>query len=380
MTTVLHLNKAYYPHTGGIEAVAQALAEGLTQRGDFSCQVLACAGGMRTQNTVVNGVPVTLAGSLGTVASLPLSPSYPLWLYRQRAQIVHVHLPFPLADLSLRLLAGLGRLPSSTKVVLHWHSDVVRQQWAMPVYGLLLRWLIRRAERVIVASPNHITSSAFLPDVRDKCAVVPYGIDPSRFEPTHATATRALELRREFGDRQVLFVGRLVYYKGVADLVRSMAAIPEASLLIAGTGPLRASLEGLARELAIADRVHFLGAVTDAELAALYHAASVFVLPSVERSEAFGIVQLEAMVCGKPVVSTDLPTGVTYVNQDGVTGIVVPVHDPERLGLAIRGLLDDQSTAARMGSAARKRVLAEFTVDRMIEQTERVYREVLGRP
>lgn len=377
---MLQVNKAYHPHTGGIETVVKALAEGLAHSGHLDSRVLACGAVARTSRAVVNGVPVTYVARYGTVASLPLSPSFPYSLSRCYADIIHVHCPFPLADLSLRLLSAAKRLSPSTGVVLSWHSDIVRQRWAMPAYSPLLHWLLRRSDRVLVASPNHVTSSAFLPHYRDKCTVVPYGIDPGRFEPTAELMARVEDARRKYGKRIVLFVGRLVYYKGVEYLIRAVSGIPDATLLVSGTGPLQEQLRQLSHDLGVGGRVHFLGAVPDEELAVLYHAAHVFALPSTERSEAFGIVQLEAMVCGKPVVSTDLPTGVTYVNQDGITGITVPVRDPDRLRLAISSLLDDQSTAARMGSAARKRVLSEFTVDRMVEQTEQVYREILRRP
>ena len=141
----------------------------------------------------------------------------------------------------------------------------------------------------------------------------------------------------------MLFVGRLVYYKGLEYLIEAMRWVPDAVLVVVGTGPLRGRLQRLSEQwLGCPGKVVFLGAVAEHDLCAWYHACDVFVLPSVELSEAFGLVQLEAMACAKPVVTTDLPTGVTYVNQHGHTGLVVPRRNSRALAEAINILLDNR--------------------------------------
>jgi rhamnosyl/mannosyltransferase len=149
-------------------------------------------------------------------------------------------------------------------------------------------------------------------------------------------------------------------------------------LAIVGEGPLRQALQGLASDLGVADRVDFLGAVSDPELLALYHACDAFVLPSVTRAEAFGMVQIEAMACGKPVISTDVPSGVSWVNRHDETGLVVRAGDAAALAGAIRTLCADDVLRRRLGAGGRRRVEREFTAARMAERTVALYREVLN--
>jgi rhamnosyl/mannosyltransferase len=175
----------------------------------------------------------------------------------------------------------------------------------------------------------------------------------------------------------VLFVGRLVAYKGVDVLLDAMHGVSAVALLV-GEGPMRASLQHKAAALGIASQVSFLGAVDDDELAALYQACDVFVLPSVTRQEAFGVVQVEAMTYGKPVISTDLGTGVAWVNQHAVTGLVVPPADPLALRDAMNTLLADPAIRDAMGAGGARRARTVFNVERMTELTLHLYRTVIG--
>jgi rhamnosyl/mannosyltransferase len=175
----------------------------------------------------------------------------------------------------------------------------------------------------------------------------------------------------------VLFVGRLIYYKGADVLVRAMADV-DADLVMIGRGPLKADLEALAASLGVGARVRFVDPVGDEDLAAWYHAADVFCLPSVARSEAFGLVQLEAHAAGVPVVSTTLTTGVPFVNQHGVTGLTVPPGDAAALADALGTLVRDEALRARLGRQASERALADFTVPRMVERTLAVYDEAMS--
>jgi rhamnosyl/mannosyltransferase len=204
---------------------------------------------------------------------------------------------------------------------------------------------------------------------------VNFGLHVERVAGTAETLARAEELRAEHAGRKtVLFVGRLIYYKGADVLVRAMADV-DADLVMIGRGPLEDELRQMASASGIADRITWLGPQDDDELAAWYHAADVFTLPSVARSEAFGLVQIEAHAAGTPVVSTDLTTGVPYANLDGVTGLTVPVGDSNALAAALNRLLQDDELRARLGAQARTRALTEFTIPRMVEQTLEVYSE-----
>jgi rhamnosyl/mannosyltransferase len=262
--------------------------------------------------------------------------------------------------------------------VVSYHSDIIRQRSLLRLYAPILRRSLRRADAIIATSPPYVTSSPFLAPLAERCTVVAYGIDVRHFE--NADPAEVGALRQRYGRRLVLFVGQLRYYKGVDYLIRAMASVDGRALLAgAESSRRRTELEELARSVGAADRVVFLGEQEQA-LPALYHACDVFALPSIERSEAFGIVQLEAMAAGRPVVSTDVGTGVAWVNQHEVTGIVVPPREPVALAAALNRVLDDPAMAARLGAAGRRRVNDNFTQAQMFERIEQIYARVLAAP
>jgi glycosyltransferase involved in cell wall biosynthesis len=203
--------------------------------------------------------------------------------------------------------------------------------------------------------------------------VIPFGITTERFEQVDPRAVS--EIRERYGPKIVLAVGRLVYYKGFKYLVRAMERV-QGKLVLVGEGPLRQSLEREVRERGLQARVFLLGRVPD--LDAYYKAADVFVLPSVARSEAFGIVQLEAMACGKPVVNTTLDSGVPFVSMHGISGVSVPPGDTDALAEAICLLLGDPELSSRYGDAGRKRVREQFGLETMIARTACLYERVMG--
>jgi glycosyltransferase involved in cell wall biosynthesis len=366
---VLHVGKYYPPVPGGMERVLQLLCE--HERREVDSRVLVASVDRTTSHEVRNGVPVTRAGTLARIGSVGLSPMLPIELSRAGADITVVHEPNPIALVADFVTRRRGPL------VVYFHSEVVRAEWKYRLaYRPFLSRVLDRAARILVASPAMAETALQLSGYRDKCVVVPYGIDPSSMADIPERRRRAAALQAEHGRPLVLFAGRLVSYKGVDVLIRACANTT-ARVLIVGDGPMRARLQALALETGVADRVRFLGSVPDPELAALYHACDLFVLPSVTRAEAFGMVQIEAMACGKPVVSTALASGVPWVNQHGRTGLVVPAGDADALAGAIRSLIANPALRRQMGEAARTRVLAEFTADRMAERTVSIYRDVL---
>lgn len=368
---VLHVGKFYPPVRGGMERVLQLLAEG--ERGRVDSRVLAAHTGPRTVEETCRGVAVTRVASLGAVGTVALCPGLPWRLRRSRADVVVVHEPNPLALLSYWLARPAGRL------VIWFHSRVIPHRWFYRFHGPLLRWGLRRADAIVVSSPRLVEHAPELAPHRDKCVVVPFGIDPAGFASTPARSAAALGARARYGRPLVLFAGRLVPYKGVDVLLRALCGL-EAHAVIAGSGPLDGELRRLAETLGITPQVHFVGEVSDEDLLALYQACDVFVLPSVAPNEAFGMVQLEAMACAKPVVSTDLPTGVPWVNRDGETGFVVPPGDPRALRAALARLLEDPVLREKLGRQGRRRLHAEFTVERMAERTTGLYARLTSRP
>jgi glycosyltransferase involved in cell wall biosynthesis len=365
---VLQLGKFYDPFVGGMETVLKEMCESLADQVEFQVVVANTHWSTEHEN---RKIPVTRVASAGKLFSCSLAPSYPLWARRFNPDLIHVHLPNPLAELS-GLLAD-----RDIPVVAQFHSDVVRQRNLLKVYGPFLDAFYRRANCIIVPTPRHIEISRFVSKYREKCRVVPFGVPLSRFELDGAGSQKAEALRD--GMPSVLCVGRLVSYKGVEFLIRALENI-EARLWIIGVGPLEDSLKALVAERGLADRIEFLGQVSEQDLIAYYHACDVFVLPSITNAEMFGVVQLEAMACRKPVISTDLPTGVSWVNQHGKTGYVVPPENVEELAKAIRRLLDNSKLRNEMGEAGRLRVEQQFTSTKMAEALLHVYQEMLDEP
>jgi rhamnosyl/mannosyltransferase len=301
------------------------------------------------------------------------------WLARQlhrehRFDIVHLHFPDPLGQLTAMAL------PRSVKRVISWHSDIVKQRAALALYRPFLDSFVRDAEAIIGASPQHFSSSQQMApgkpgQIRE---VIPYGFDPSAFAWTDAARARRAELAKDARVRPVIFtVGRHVYYKGFEVLIRALRSV-DADLWIGGRGPLTESFRSAARAADVADRVRFLGFVPDDELVAYYDACDLFCMPSTERAEQFGLVQLEAMHLGKPVVATRLGTGVEYVTLDGVTGLLVEPGNETALAEALNRLLPDPALRTRLGGAGQARVASTFSLQQMIDSTAALYRR-LGR-
>jgi glycosyltransferase involved in cell wall biosynthesis len=376
---VTYLNKYWYPHLGGVEYILRDIAEGVAARDGWSCRAIVANEGPETVTETVGGVEVTRLRRAFAYASTPVAFGMARAVRAEARRedapdVFNLHFPYPWGETAFQFAdprrTGGARVP----LVITYHSDIVRQKVLGAFYAPLVRRLFDRADLVIATSPNMVEHSPVLSRVADKCRVVPFGLDPERYKATPAVIERAFELRLPHDRPIVLFVGRLIYYKGADVLVRAMRDV-DADLVMIGNGPLEADLRQAADAAGIADRVTFLAPVDDDELVAWYHAADVFCLPSVARSEAFGLVQMEAHASGTPVVSTTLTTGVPFVNQDGVTGLTVPPGDAAALAEALTALVTDDALRARMGAAARERVLRDFTVDRLIDQTIAVYEE-----
>jgi glycosyltransferase involved in cell wall biosynthesis len=325
--------------------------------------VLVCNAGPHTEQQQLAGVKVVKAGRLATAASMPLSIAQPWLLSRLRPDIVHVHSPYPLGEVANRWLGQARRT-----VITH-HSDVVRQRGWLFLYGPLLRSVLRRADAIIAATPPYLASSPWLQPVRHNCVVVPFGIDTHYFEPA-SKAPRVVP--------QLLFVGRLRYYKGVDTLLNALVHVPQAQLTIVGEGPMEQEWRLLSHRLGLSPRVHFAGSVAGNELRDLYRQADLFVFPSNARSEAFGIVLLEAMACGLPCITTELGTGTSWVVQDGVTGYVVPPRDPAALAAAIQKALADPGRLQQLGNASRQRARSEFSQEKMVTAVMRLYQDLLA--
>ena len=366
---ILHLYKAYAPILGGIEGNVEMLARGQAARG-HAVSVLVTVDGPTTE-TVEHGVRVVRCRRVLELRSNPFSLSWFGRLRAERPDVTHVHCPYPFGTLTQGLL---GR---SRATVATYHCDIVKQRILGAFYRPLQRRFLSSTDRILVTNPRIAETSPVLSGLpTEGRVVVPLGIDLT------GRAGRAAGPEKdggaaEDGEPFALFVGRHRHYKGMPDLLRAMAHLPH-RLVLVGDGPLRPSMEVLAAELGLGERARFIGSVDEDELRRLYRRAGVLVLPSTNRSEAFGLVLAEAMAAGTPVISTDVGTGTSWVNRDGETGFVVPPGAPERLAEAIGRLLGDEELRQAMGHAAQGRAEALFDAEAMVDRTIEVYRDALN--
>lgn len=358
---VLYIYKDYAPVVGGIENHIGMLARALATAG-HDITVLVCDPGGLAGTEYREGVRIIRAPRIATVLSMPLSIHQPLLAAKQRPDLIHVHSPYPLGEVS-----GLVARRRSPLVITH-HSDVVRQRISLALYAPVLRRVLASADGIIATSPRYRDSSPWLAAVRDRCRVIPLGIDEHRFTPAREPWV---------GPPTLLMVGKLRHYKGVDILLRALSGLPGVRLRVVGDGPMRGPWETISAELGLTDRVSFIGEADDADLPAFYRRALALVLPSTSRAEAFGTVLLEAMASGLPCITTELGTGTSWVVQDGQTGKVVPPNDADALRAAIADLLVNRERAARLGQAGRRRVEEYFTATAMTEAIEAYYGDLV---
>jgi glycosyltransferase involved in cell wall biosynthesis len=369
---VLQLGKYYYPYMGGIENHLYLLCNELKREVDLD--VLVGNSARATTTDEVDGVRVTRCYEVTKIASASICPTMPLEVSRRRYDVVHFHFPDPMGVMSYLL----GWRAHRHAVVVTYHSDVVKQANLLKAYRPFMDRLLARADAILCTSPDYMKGSETLVPFRHKCHVVPYGIDTTQFEPTESVKQEAAAIRARFGNRPlILGVGRLIYYKGFEHAIRAIREVPDAQLVLVGDGPLRGPLERLAREVGVTDRVHFVGEIHNHQLTPWYHACDVYALPSIVRSEAFAIVQLEAMACAKPIVNTSIArSGVPFVSRDGESGLTVAPGDPSAFGHALRRILADSDLARRFGENGRARVKREFAKEVTASRVMDIYRDV----
>jgi glycosyltransferase involved in cell wall biosynthesis len=375
---VTMVNKYYWPpHLGGVETVVRNLSEGLVAETGALVRAIVCNESTERVDDEIGGVEVVRLGRQFALSSAPIALSMPSVLAAEAKRpsppdIINLHFPYPWGELSWL------RAHPDVPMVLSYHSDIVRQKKMLAAYRPFLEAALDRADVITTSSPNLRDGSPFLAPRADKVRIVDYGLHVDDIaDPPASVLARAEQIRAEHPGRKiVLFVGRLVYYKGAEVLVRAMADV-DADVIFVGRGPLESELRETAVANGVAKRATWVAPTSDEELHAYYHAADVFALPSVANSEAFGLVQIEAHAAGTPAVSTNLPTSVPYANLDGVTGLTVPVGDISALAGALNRLLGDGELRARLGMQARQRALTQFTIPRMVSQMLEVYAEAI---
>ena len=344
------------------------LAEGLNGVDGIEMSVLACQDKGRGAIEKINGIRVCRASSLGMLLRMPISLDF-FRLYGKLAKesdLIIIHHPFPLGFLAYALF-------TKKKLAIWYHSDIIRQKLTGFLLEPLINYVLKKAQHVFVSNSTIISHSKFLKPLAYKCKILPYGIRIPEYEATPAVRERSELVRNDHGAPLILSVGRLVYYKGFEYLIEAMKSV-DAKLLIIGNGPLKESLERQIRDGGLSSRVSIIPPVKD--LKPYYYACDLFVLPSVAESEMFGLVQIEAMACGKPVVNTSLRSGVPEVSLDGITGLTVEPKNPGQLSEAINKILGDEGLRRGFSEAALARVRDHFDRDKFLQENRRLFLEI----
>ena len=361
---------------GGIERHVSLLGQGLAAAGVDVVNLVA-AQGQSSGDETQGRYRLVQVPSFGVAFGTALSPALPfkaLALHREKPfDLFHLHFPDPLSHLTSMLL------PGNVPRVITWHSDIVRQKRLLRVYRPFQSRIAHQAGALVAATLAHFDSSTQIPgDIpSSRRHVIPYGLDYAPLVLNARTTALRDKLRSRHAGRGLVFaLGRHVYYKGFAVLIEAMRH-NSAFLILGGDGPLRAELEQQAVAMGVGDRVLFTGRIPEEDLAAYFHACDVFCLPGVEHSEAFGLVQLEAMACGKPVVCTQLNNGVNVVNLHGETGFAVPPRDPVALGQCLDRLLKDDALRQTLGAQALRNT-ALYSVPAMTASHIQLYQALLS--
>ena len=372
---ILQVGK-FYPIRGGVEKVMYDLMVGLSSRNIY-CDML-CAVTERQKPGIIrlNSYAQLLCMSVWfKLFATMISPAMIVKLrkIRHAYDIIHIHHPDPMACLALFLSGFKG------KVVLHWHSDILKQKMLLRFYRPLQQWLIRRADLIVGTTPVYVQQSPFLQHVQDKVADLPIGVDELKADPDVVA-----QIRERYTGRKIIFsLGRLIEYKGYEYLIRAAKYLDDKHIiLIGGKGHLKDQLQQLIDELDVSEKVELLGFIPDdATTAAYFMACDVFCLSSIWKTEAFGIVQIEAMSCSKPVVATTITeSGVSWVNDDGISGYNVEPQNAEALADAIRKILSDQQRYTELCAGARQRYEMMFTQEKMVDKCQKLYKRLFDKP
>lgn len=384
---ILHIGKFYPPFAGGME---HFLADLLPSQQALGLEVAALVHhegpGWRGSIPAKGDLPPLIyrAPCLGRILYVPLSPTFPWWLNRVirdfAPDLLHLHLPNTSA-FSAFLLPRARRLPW----IVHWHADVVastidrRLALAYGLYRPFEQRLLRRSQAVIATSPSYLAASQALQPWRNRCVTIPLGLDPGRLQlPDTEGLVQALTL---WGDTslRVLAIGRLTYYKGHEVLIRASASLPGVRTLIIGGGEYRQRLERLIQTLNLDGSVQLTGYLSEAEIAALLASCDLVCLPSLERTEAFGLVLLEAMRYAKPVVVSDIPgSGAPWLVRRAQNGLLSHPGDVRSLAAALAELQAHPERRQQLGVAGALALEQEFGIQPVAVAIGRLYGQVLG--
>ena len=366
---ILHIPNYYPPHIGGIEGVCYSI---ITALPEFEHRVICFNDQKQTVKELYEGIEITRCGVWKKLFSQSVSFSFykelKLIFETFNPDIVHFHTPNPLSSVYLLLL-----LPKKTKLLVHWHSDIIEQDFLYLFFHPIEKVLLKRANKILITSPSYIEGSKALSPWRNKTAVIPNTVDIKRWEKRAGDDEAGEMIKNRYEKRKIIFTcGRHVPYKGLKYLIDAAPLIlNDAVIVIAGKGPLTDELKKQAASL---PNIYFTGRLSDDELRRYLYASDIYAFPSVTRNEAFGIALAEAMYCGLPAVTFTIPfSGVNWLCLNNETGLESENGNAQALAEAINRLLTDDELRKKLSENAVRRIKANFTIDAIKEDLIKMY-------
>ncbi|WP_304573760.1 glycosyltransferase family 4 protein [Serratia sp. MYb239] len=370
MIKVLHFYKTYYPDSfGGIEQVIYQLAEGGVEKG-VSTEVLSVTPSDKDSCEVISRHVAHKIRQDFSIASNPFSFRV-IKKFRELSEqvdIIHYHFPWPYMDI-VHFLSGVKK-----PTVVSYHSDIIRQKKLLHIYKPLMHLFLKKVDCIVATSPNYVATSDVLDIFKDKVTVIPIGLDKATYPIPEQS--RLDKWQQKIGQPFFLFIGTLRYYKGLHILLEAATGAPY-PIVIVGAGPIENELREQAQQLGLKN-VHFLGALPDEDKTALLMLSYGIVFPSHLRSEAFGISLLEGAMYRKPMISSEIGTGTTFINIDNQTGLVIPPSNPSALRKAMDKLWSEPKLAEEFGNKAYERYEAKFTSRQMVGAYAEIYTRLLS--
>jgi glycosyltransferase involved in cell wall biosynthesis len=370
---VLHISKYYPPYKGGLEDVCKSVVDSLSE---YENKVICFNSTTKDEVSFVDGVEVVRLGIFANIFSQPLSFSFVKklkeLLMNFKPDVVHLHHPNPYASFVMSLF-----LDKDVKLIVHWHSDIVKQKSLRFLYSPIEKLTLKRADSIFVTSPNYLKHSISLKNFEDKCVVVPNGICETKIVQTEKGERIIKKIKEEYGGKDIVyFMGRHVPYKGIEYLIEAEQYVKsDCVFLIAGEGPLTDELKKRGQGI---ERIKFVGVIPDDEIYAYMKAASVFAFPSITKNEAFGVVLAEAMYLGLPSVTFTIQgSGVNWVSVKNETGLEVANRDSKAFAEAIDKLLTNKSLRNKLADNASKRIRDNFTMANIKNIVNREYGRLL---
>ncbi|MCK9476609.1 MAG: glycosyltransferase [Candidatus Muirbacterium halophilum] len=371
---ITEIGKYYPPYKGGIESHIYSISNNL-KKWVNKIKVLVFNTSMFSVEEKENNLTVKRCSNFFEFASTPFSFIMFYEILKDKSDIIHIHTPNPSVNFYYNIALKFKK--KDHLLFISHHSDIVSQKLAYMFYKPMLKKLYKKADKIIVATKAHVTYSDILPEFLDKIEIIPYGIAPEQFKISSKIKLRVLKTKEFLENKKIiLFTGRLVYYKGVSFLIEAFNKLKrnDTTLVILGNGPYFSTLKAQAMQN---ENIVFIPEADDEQLQVFLHACSIFVLPSIEKSEAFGIVQLEAMACGKPVISTKLNSGVRSVNIDKVTGLQVEPKNSDDLMQALDKLLSDDELREEYGKNAIYSIKENYSSENCAKKIYNLYKSEL---